>query len=135
MMKDLHNNILLTEAIVPVVGPTGTTPVVSNVVDTNRFTKCEFAALFGAIGNGTFTVLVEDSPDNSTWTTVPPAELLGVVTPFVPVLNETWKIGYIGVNRYLRVTITPVANSASYYLSALWILSEGQRPPYSAQFN
>jgi hypothetical protein len=135
MMKDFHNNCQLSEAIVPVVGPTGTTPVLSNVVETIRFTKCELALLFGAIGNGTFTALVEDSPDNANWTTVPPAELLGVVTPFVPVLNETWKIGYVGSNRYVRVTITPVGNSASFYLSALWILSEGCKPPYSAQIN
>jgi hypothetical protein len=135
MMLDLHNSIKCTEAIIPVVGPTGTTPVVSVALDTIDFGTAEFVALFGAIGNGTFTVLVEDSPDNSTWTTVAAAALLGATTPFVPVLNQTWKIGYIGPNRYVRVTITPVGNSASFYLSAVWLQTHGRKPPYSTQFN
>lgn len=135
MMLDLHDNVKCTEAIIPVVGPTGNTPVVSVVLDTIDFGAAEFVASFGAIGNGTFTALVEDSADNVTFATVPAGGLLGAITPFVPVLNQTWKIGYIGPNRYVRVTITPVGNSASYYLSAVWLQTHGRKPPYSTQFN
>jgi hypothetical protein len=81
MMRDQFNDVKFTEAIIPVVGPTGNVPFISVVIDTLHFSTLTFAALFGAIGNGTFTVLAEDSPDNANWTTVPAAELLGATAP------------------------------------------------------
>jgi hypothetical protein len=135
MLRDLHNNHLFSEAISPAAAVTNNTPFVSNVVDTLHWNGLEFVAHFGAIGNGTFTALVEDSPDNVTFTTVPAAELLGAVTPFVPILNETWKIGYVGVNRYVRVTITPVGNTGNIFLSAAWVQGNPVKPPYPIQFN
>ena len=36
--------------------------------------------------------------------------------------NKIRKIGYVGIKRYIRATITPTGNGADALLSAIWIL-------------
>lgn len=141
MMSDLHNNILVTEAIAPAAATTDNTAFVSAVLDLSLASgaKVEFIGVFGSIADAdvTFTFLVEDSADNSSFGTVDPTQLLGTITPGINFAsdNKTVKIGYIGIKRYVRVTITPANNSGNIFLAAVWIQAGLRKAPKSTQVN
>ena len=47
--------------------------------------------------------------------------------------NEVRKIGYIGPKRYVRLTITPAANTGNADISAVAVLGCGRTAPFSSQ--
>lgn len=134
-MKDLHNSIKVSRAISP-VSEAGTTALVSQILDTANFEANELVIATGSIADvdATFTVLIEDG-DNASLTdnaAVDDAYLLGTeaLAGFqFDDDNETRKIGYIGSKRYLRATITPVANLSAALLSAVWVQAGGRVAP------
>ena len=94
------------------------------------------AATIWFASTSTFTILIEDG-DNASLTdnaAVDDAYLLGteaLATFQFDDDNETRKIGYIGSKRYLRATITPVANASAALLSAVWVQSGARVAPQS----
>lgn len=134
---DLHNNILVSRGLSPVVAGTDNTAYVSQIIDTANFSATEFALMIGANtdADATFTVLVEDG-DNSSLTdnaAVADAYLLGTEAgasfDFADD-NETRKIGYIGPKRYVRVTVTPANNGAgNIYMAGVWIQAGARKGP------
>lgn len=140
MMRDLHDNIKFSRAIAPpAAAPTGNTAIVSTILDTNGFGSNEFVLSLGSIADvdATFTILVEDGnvstlSDNAA---VDDAYLLGTEAPgfLFSDDNKVWKIGYIGPKRYLRVTITPAANSGDFAHSAVWAQGRPRVGPQSTQ--
>lgn len=150
MMVDLHNNIKVSRAISPIAAVTDNTAFVSQILDTNGFGTAEFAGVMGSISDAdaTFTLLVEDGNDSalSDAAAVDDAYLLGTeagtVTAGAAVSggapgfaddNKTFKIGYIGPKRYLRVTLTPAANTGNIFCAAVWLQTHGRKGPYSTQ--
>jgi len=126
-MKDLHHDVKYTLAEAPAAAVTDNTPFVSAILDTANFAVNEFILLLGSIADvdATFTVLFEDGDDSALADAAAVADtaLLGteaLATPLFSDDNSTKKIGYIGAKRYLRVTITPAANTGDIYLAALW---------------
>ncbi len=126
-MKDLHNSFKFSRAISP-VSDADTTALVSQILDTANFNAHELVIATGSIADAdaTFTVLIEEG-DNSALSdaaAVADADLLG--TELLAGFqfdddNETRKIGYIGAKRYIRATITPVANASAALISAIWV--------------
>src|SRR3990167_6738232 len=47
--------------------------------------------------------------------------------------NETRKLGYIGVKRYIRLTVTPSGNAAAADMSAVAVLGDPRVGPKSDQ--
>lgn len=133
-MKDLHNNIHVARGLSPKAAVTDNTAQVSEVCDRKGFESVEFLILIGANTDATvtFTVLVEDSDNNSDYSAVADANLLGteVLAGFqYDDDNEVRKIGYTGGKRYVRVTITPATNdSGNIFLAGAWVLGH----PWSA---
>lgn len=134
---DLHNNILVSRGLSPVVAGTDNTAYVSQIIDTANFSATEFALMIGANtdADATFTVLVEDG-DNSSLTdnaAVADAYLLGTEAGAsfdYSDDNETRKIGYIGPKRYARVTVTPANNGAgNIYMAGVWIQCGARKAP------
>ena len=134
-MQDLHN-IIYPIAVIPPVSVSNNTAQVGTVIDlaavltpvatstvpasTNEggFDGLEFITSIGAFADvdAVFTPLVEDSPDNITFTTVDPSLLLGSVAAasFATAnANSCKRIGYIGSQRYVRYTVTPANNSGA----------------------
>ena len=150
MPRDLSSVIKCTRAMSPVITNTGNTAVVSAIVDTQNFDSTTFVGVTGSIADAdvTFTVLVEDGDvsslsDNAA---VDDAYLIGVeagtVTAGAAVSgaapgfaddNKTFKIGYKGFKRYVRVTVTPAANSGDIYLAAIWIQGHPRSLPQTTQ--
>ncbi|HJZ92642.1 MAG TPA: hypothetical protein VKE40_17330 [Gemmataceae bacterium] len=147
MRQDLHNNIKATRGISPVAASIDNTPFVSQILDTADFGSAEFLGQFGAIADAdvTFTVLVEhgDQANLSDAAAVPDEQLLGVeamvdasgVGLRFDSDDKTFKIGYIGTKRYVRVTVTPANNTGNIFLAGIWVRGHPRRAPQSVQIN
>lgn len=133
-MRDIANGLDLKRAIPPQAARTDNTAIVSTAVDLKGYDGCMLAINIGANtdANATFAVLIEDSPDNSNWTAVADDYLNGTeaLAGFqFDDDNELRKIGYTGINRYVRATITPSGNdSGNIFVTAEWILRPLRAP-------
>jgi hypothetical protein len=133
-MRDIMNHLHLVPALSPAAAVTDNTAQVSAVCDTLGFASCMLALVTGVLtdADATFTVLVEESDDNSTFTTVPAAYLNG--TAALAGFNfaddaECRKIGYTGIKRYVRATVTPANNTGNLFLAGVWVLGRPSRQP------
>ncbi|TIO62947.1 hypothetical protein [Mesorhizobium sp.] len=133
-MRDITNGLDLKRAIPPQAARTDNTAIVSTVADLKGYDGCMLAINIGANtdANATFAVLIEDSDDNSTFAAVDDAYLNGTeaLAGFqFDDDNELRKIGYVGIKRYVRATITPSGNDAgNIFVTAEWILRPLREP-------
>lgn len=128
MSFDLHNNIVLKRVISPVAVGDNTAQV-GQIIDRQGFGSLEFGILAGTLADAdaTFTALVEesDNSDLSGGNTVASTDLLGAAADlnFTFAADDTVrKLGYKGIKRYVRLTITPAANSGSAPIAAFALL-------------
>ena len=129
MRVDLFNTLKLLRAISPGVGASDNTPKVSQIIDTQGFDALLFGIATGVLADpdAAFTVLVEDG-DNAALTDAAPVEdqyLLGTEAGASFTFADdhtTKKIGYRGIKRYVRLTITPANNTGAWDIGALAIL-------------
>lgn len=140
MLRDFCTSFKATRGISPAAAVTDNTPFVSQIVDTLDFDSVTFLAQLGAIADAdaTFVVLVEhgDNSGLSDATAVPDADLIGTEAGMAFLFsddNKCAKIGYKGTKRYVRVTITPSANSGNIFLSGTWLLGHPRTMPQSTQ--
>jgi len=127
-MRDIMNGLDLKRAISPQAARTDNTAIVSTVADLLGYDGAMLAINIGANTDAdvTFTVLIEDSPNNSDYTAVADAYLTGTEALAGFTFdddNELRKVGYTGTQRYLRATITPADNGAgNIFVAATWVL-------------
>lgn len=128
-MRDLMNNIHVARALSPAAAVTNNTAQVSQIIDRKGFDSLMFAILMGALvdADATFAVLVEhgDAANLSDAAAVADADLNGTEALAGFAFgddDEVRKIGYVGGKRYVRLTITPAANTGNAFLAALAIL-------------
>lgn len=113
MKRDLHNNITLTQSIVPIVG-NNTTEGTGVGVDTKGFEAAEMVFHFGDSGDtlsGSVYVtptLEESDTLGSGYTTVAAADMLGTLTVIdAPAEDQVVQaVGYTGNKRYIRALMT-----------------------------
>lgn len=130
MLKDYHNSIDVKRAISPVsVGDN--TATVSEIIDLQGYGSLEFLIATGSLADAdaTFTTLVEhgDVSNLSDAAAVADTELLGTEAEASFIFsddNKVYKIGYRGIKRYVRLTITPANNASAALLSAVAILEK-----------
>jgi len=134
-MRDIMNGLDLKRALSPAAAGTDNTAMVSQVVDLKGYDGVMLAINIGANTdtNSTFAVLIEDSDDNSTFAAVDDVYLNGteVLAGFTAASddNKLKKIGYVGIKRYLRATVTPTGNdSGNIFVSAEWVLRPLRSP-------
>lgn len=133
-MRDIANNLDLKRAVSPQAARTDNTAIVSTVADLRGYDGAMLAINIGANtdANATFAVLIEDSDNNSDYTAVSDDYLNGTeaLAGFqFDDDNELRKIGYTGIKRYLRATITPSGNDAgNIFVSAEWVLRPLRMP-------
>src|SRR5205807_10250855 len=115
-IHDLYNRI----GVVPDLNPAARTASVnSGGIDRTAF-EGGIDALVGvlAVGawtDGTHTFKLQDSPDNSVWTDVAAALLQGSFTAIAGAgqQNLPQKVGYTGIQRYVRVVDTVTGSPAT----------------------
>lgn len=133
-MRDITNGLDLKRAISPQAAGTDNTAIVSTVCDLKGYDGCMLAINIGANtdANATFAVLIEDSDNNSDYSAVADEYLNGTeaLAGFqFDDDNELRKIGYVGIKRYVRATITPSGNdSGNIFVSANWTLRPLREP-------
>ncbi|MER9911696.1 hypothetical protein NKJ71_13790 [Mesorhizobium sp. M0050] len=136
---DLHNHVNFKRGISPVAAAqTDNTAIVSQIVDTLGYGSVEFAILTGSLADAdaTFAVTVDhgDASNLSDAAAVPADQLLGTTALASFIFSDddkVFKIGYLGSRRYVRVTITPSANTGNACIAGVWILGEPVLSPTS----
>lgn len=127
----IHSTIEFRRAISP-VSVSDNTAQVSQIIDLQGVHSAEFIVAYGSLADAdaTFTALVEDGnistlSDNATAASV----LLGSVPSTTFAGDDTIKrVGYIGNKRYIRLTITPAANTSAAVLCAVAALQVAKCP-------
>lgn len=120
MKNDGYNNIAAKRLISPQTQTNSDTAIVSEIIDVGPYLTATFVLAYGGItdANATFTVLVEDGADTTTFTAVDDAYLLGTEAGAAPLFSNddtVAKIGYIGPKQYVRITITPSGNNSGAF--------------------
>ena len=140
-MRDITSNLLVKRAISP-VSVSDNTAQVSQIIDRQGFDSLMFAINIGSVADAdaTFTALLEesDASDMTGAAAVADADMTTQTSGTAPETaasfqfdddNEVRKIGYLGVKRYLRLTITPANNASAALLSAVAILGNASLKP------
>ena len=124
MNNDLMNNIDVKRVISP-VSVADNTAQVGTVVDRQGFGSVTYLIATGSIADAdaTFTVLLEESDaSGSGYAAVADDDLLGTeaLAGFqFDDDNECRKLGYRGIKRYTRLTITPANNASAALIAAV----------------
>lgn len=138
MHSDLYNAVSVVRGLSP-VSVSDNTAQVSQILDRRGYLAVLFAIGLGSLADAdvTFTVLLEhgDAANLSDAAAVPDEDLIG--TELLAGFqfdddNETRKLGYRGVKRYLRLTITPANNTSAALLTVLGLLGGPQQGPVAA---
>lgn len=126
--RDIIHNVTIRNVVVPIDPGTGNTPLVSSIIDTQGYDSLGLVVQIGVIADAdvTFTFLLEDGNNSalSDNTTVAAAFINGTLPTGVQFDSDStvYKFGYVGNKRYVRLTITPAANTGSWPISAIAIL-------------
>lgn len=133
-MRDLMDRVHVAAAFAPAAAVTDNTAFVSTVADLKGYGSCMLAMITGtnADADATYTVLIEDSDDNSSFSAVDDTYLNGTEALAAFTFaddGEPRKIGYTGLKRYLRATVTPANNTGNAFLAGVWILGNPNRQP------
>ena len=132
----LHTGMTYLRGISPAVAGSDDTAYVSQIIDTKNYKNVEFVMLTGSLAdaNATFAVLVEegDASNLSDAAAVADADLNGTeaAAGFTFAADNTIeKIGYRGLKRYVRLTVTPSGNTGDVYLACIVVCEPGDLLP------
>jgi hypothetical protein len=126
---EMTNNVTIKRVISP-VSVADTTAQVGQVIDHQNYKDAMYVIATGSIADAdaTFTVLLEESDaSGSGFEAVADADLIGTeaLAGFqFDDDNECRKLGYKGIKRYTRLTITPVNNASAALLAAVCVLGK-----------
>ncbi|XKM40332.1 hypothetical protein A4U53_030850 [Rhizobium ruizarguesonis] len=122
--RDLYNNISVAASVAPaVLTATGT----GTGVDARGFQSVTAVINTGAIvAAGLFTPKLQESDDNSAWSDVAAADLLGSFANLAA--SAVQRVGYKGSKRYVRVVLTYVSGT-SIAAGAVVILGHAELAP------
>lgn len=133
MRETLYNTALARHSL-PIATRTAATTVNGTGVDRwhNRdfFRVATVVVHTGTITDGTHTIEVQDSDDNSTFAAVADQYLQGT-EPAIGASddNSVFEVGYIGPKRYLRVSVTTAGATSGGTLGAVVLLGQPSHPP------
>jgi hypothetical protein len=132
MIRDLLHHVKALRAISPVSGAGDTTASVSQVIDMQGYSGCLFAIALGAIADSdaTFAVLLEESATNFSGAAVADGNMITQTAGTAPEAAASFQydsddgvrlLDYTGNGtfRYIRLTITPTANTGAWLHSVV----------------
>lgn len=126
----MHNTHEARRAISP-VSSANDTGIVSQIIDLQGCSALEFLIATGSLGDAdaTFTTLVEhgDVANLSDAVAVPDSDLLGTEAQASFIFSDddkVYSIGYKGIKRYVRLTITPANNGTAGLISAIALVKK-----------
>lgn len=141
-MRDNISNIQVKRAISPVSGAASDAAQVSQIIDRQGYDSLAFLIATGTISDAdaTFTVLVQDGDDSglSDAAAVADSELVSQTDGTAPETaaafsfssdDQVRKIGYLGIKRYVRLTLTPANNTGAWLIAAMAVLGNAEVKP------
>lgn len=141
-MRDMLHDITIKRVISP-VNQGGDVAEVGQIIDRAGYDSVTFAIATGSLADAgaTFTVLLEDGDNSALADAAAVADgymvSQGTSTPEADASftqaddNEVRVLGYTGLKRYLRLTITPAGNASDAYMSAVAILGHRVTKPFT----
>jgi len=96
-------------------------------VDLSGFHSAEVAFVVGTITDGTHTPSVQESDDNSTFTAVAAADLIGTLAALATGVNQ--RVGYRGTKRYLRAVSTVSGATTGGVYAGVVVRSDARKQP------
>lgn len=136
MLRDQMNDIHPLPAIPPAAAIADNTALVSSIIDTQGFESLTFLISTGAEtdADATFAASVThgDTSNLADGVAVDPSDLVGTLALAsfdFSADNKTRKLGYIGIHRYVRLTITPTGNTGNLFASAIALLGHPHNAP------
>lgn len=105
-MRDLNDQVDVALSLVPAARVNGTFNGAG--VDLRGYDSAMLVVSFGAYTDGSHTPSLQQSDDNSSFTTVAAAELSGSLTAVSSAggANSVQRVGYLGSKRYVRAVLT-----------------------------
>lgn len=138
-MHDMHNTVDVRPAVDP-AQVSDDTAAVGDIIDRQGFAAAEFIITVGTIAdaNATLTPLLEEGDDSglSDAAAVADADLLGTeagATFAAADDDNIAKLGYTGVKRYVRLTLTPAANTGAMDFGAVVVLGHAKKGLFTTQ--
>ncbi|MEA3042979.1 MAG: hypothetical protein QOH47_817 [Sphingomonadales bacterium] len=134
-MRDMMSELDMVVAFPPKAAVTDGTAQVSAVLDRRGYGAAMLVLALGTLtdADAVWSVLIEDSPDGTTFTAVDDAYLNGteLLAGFTFAADAGCrKIGYVGNQRYLRATVDDTtANTGNLFMAGIWLLGEPSREP------
>lgn len=128
-MRDLMNRLDFKPLFNPAAATTDNTAYVSSIIDMQGYDSAVFVMQTGTLSDAdaTFATLIEDGNDSglSDHAEVAANFLNGTeaLAGFTFASdNKVLKIGYVGGNRYVRLTVTPANNTGNVFLAGIAVL-------------
>jgi len=110
--RDLSSNVLAVQSIAPAAQVSA--DVTGTGVDTKGYGSVTVCVNMGTV-TGTWTPQVEESDDDSTYTAVAAADLIGAFAAVTTANdNATQQVGYRGSARYVRVFLDETATGTAF---------------------
>ena len=138
MTQDLYNEIKQINAL-DIQTIASNTTTAGDIIDTAGYSSQTFVFQTGTVTDVDYTVLIQER-DNSALSdaaAVADADLLGTEAGASFILdaddNKTSKIGYVGVKRYVRLSIVSTSTSSGAVVGAIAILGHARVQPQDTQ--
>ncbi len=136
-MREMVNNVSAIPALVPVAAAVADdTAQVGAIIDTRGFESLMFLLVTGVLvdANATFVILIEDGDDSGLSDNAAVADIF--LEPVETTVNFDFdddsivrKIAYTGPKRYVRMTVTPAANTGDAPMAGIAILGHAHELP------
>jgi len=126
---DLYNNLSVAQSLAPAAR---TADENGAGVDLQGFHGAMVVVHTGAITDGTHTIEVQESDDDSTYTAVADADLQGS-EPAIGAAddNKIYEIGYMGTKRYIRAVVTVAGATTGGVYDAVVVRGAPRKAPVS----
>lgn len=125
----LYTHYTFNNSIAPAARTSGVT---GTAVDLTGCSEYTVLVLPGAVTDGTHTITLEDSPDNTTFTAVDPSLIIGTpsnaLTPVTNANAGVQKLRYVGAQRYLRAKVA-ISGATTGGVYGVWIVTRPRKKP------
>jgi hypothetical protein len=129
MLRDLYSNIGVAQAIVPAVKSAAADGI---TIDTKGYSSIAFLVTTGAIASsGDFGVAIQESDASASGFAAPDAAFVDSNAPATLAESTTYRLGYRGNKRYVRLQLTK-AGGTSIALAAAAVLGHPHDLPVAA---
>lgn len=117
-----------TQDVVTSLAPAARTATANGTgVDLQNFHSATISFVVGAITDGTHTPTVQESSDNSVFTNVAAADLIGTLAALAANTNQ--RVGYKGSLRYVRAVSTVAGATTGGVYAAVVLRGDARKQP------